>query len=297
VGGVNSIWDVASQLGIGVDFSGTNSGAVTVRIQSGGAVNVVDKITLHDDDELRLEGGALRARTIEFLGSTAPFVWSFGRLSLDAIQISTLNILNGGVLAPGRELGETFIEGSLRSNVGATTEIQIGGTTPGVTFDRVRVTDGITLLGGNLAVSLLNGFVPAPTDAFNVMSSQIGAFTGSFANIPSGQRLTTSDGLGSFLVSYGPGSPQVVLSSFLSISLPGDFDLDGDVDGRDFLMWQRGGSPSPLSAGDLANWQANYGAGSLTASVAVPEPSTATACVIAFSAYARLRRRDRPNSK
>jgi hypothetical protein len=81
------------------------------------------------------------------------------------------------------------------------------------------------------------------------------------------------------------------------LDLSGDFDLDGDVDGRDFLMWQRGESPDPLSATDLADWQSNFGAGTLTASVAVPEPSTATACVIAFSAYARLRRRDRPNSK
>jgi hypothetical protein len=54
----------------------------------------------------------------------------------------------------------------------------------------------------------------------------------------------------------------------------GDFDFDGDVDGRDFLIWQRGGSPNPLSAGDLADWQGNYGAGSLATSTAVPEPGT-----------------------
>jgi hypothetical protein len=50
-------------------------------------------------------------------------------------------------------------------------------------------------------------------------------------------------------------------------TLPGDFDEDGDVDGRDFLSWQR--NPS---IGDLADWQANYGAGSFSASTAVPEP-------------------------
>jgi hypothetical protein len=51
---------------------------------------------------------------------------------------------------------------------------------------------------------------------------------------------------------------------------PGDFDSDGDVDGRDFLVWQR--NPT---VGDLADWQANYGASTLTASnVAVPEPSS-----------------------
>ena len=36
-------------------------------------------------------------------------------------------------------------------------------------------------------------------------------------------------------------------------------DGDGDVDGRDFLVWQRSGSPAPLSAGDLADWQDSYG--------------------------------------
>jgi hypothetical protein len=48
----------------------------------------------------------------------------------------------------------------------------------------------------------------------------------------------------------------------------GDFDGDNDVDGRDFLVWQR--NPS---VGDLADWQANYGTGSLNAATAVPEPS------------------------
>ncbi|MCA9235194.1 MAG: hypothetical protein KDA44_06970, partial [Planctomycetales bacterium] len=42
---------------------------------------------------------------------------------------------------------------------------------------------------------------------------------------------------------------------------PGDFDEDGDVDGGDFLAWQRGNSPTPLSADDLAAWQANFGGG------------------------------------
>lgn len=51
---------------------------------------------------------------------------------------------------------------------------------------------------------------------------------------------------------------------------PGDFDGDGDVDGRDFIVWQR--NPS---VGNLGDWQANYGTSGLTAaSSAVPEPSS-----------------------
>ncbi len=61
-----------------------------------------------------------------------------------------------------------------------------------------------------------------------------------------------------------------------------DFDGDGDVDGRDFLAWQRGASPGSWSAGDLALWQNGYGGEPLSAFPAplspfnsvVPEPSS-----------------------
>ena len=57
---------------------------------------------------------------------------------------------------------------------------------------------------------------------------------------------------------------------FASAGIPGDFDNDGDVDGRDFLTWQR--NPS---VGSLADWQNNYGTSGLSAvAAAVPEPSS-----------------------
>ncbi len=55
--------------------------------------------------------------------------------------------------------------------------------------------------------------------------------------------------------------------------LPGDFDEDGDVDGRDFLAWQRGLSPVPFSSSDLAAWQTAYNGGALSAIASVPEPA------------------------
>ena len=51
--------------------------------------------------------------------------------------------------------------------------------------------------------------------------------------------------------------------------LAGDFDSDGDVDGADFLVWQRN-----TSVGNLSDWENNYGSTStLAASTAVPEPN------------------------
>ena len=58
----------------------------------------------------------------------------------------------------------------------------------------------------------------------------------------------------------------------IAAAVPGDFDGDADVDGADFLTWQR----DDALAGGLTEWQGNYGAsGSLSASLAtVPEPSS-----------------------
>ncbi len=56
--------------------------------------------------------------------------------------------------------------------------------------------------------------------------------------------------------------------------VPGDFNGDGFVDGSDFLVWQRGNSPNPLSVEDLADWRDHFGAiPELAGSVAVPEPA------------------------
>ena len=70
----------------------------------------------------------------------------------------------------------------------------------------------------------------------------------------------SSGGDEEFALAWWFGNPFVSL-------VDGDFDGDGDVDGQDFLLWQR--NPS---VGDLTDWQNYYGFGTLAA-VSVPEPS------------------------
>lgn len=71
----------------------------------------------------------------------------------------------------------------------------------------------------------------------------------------------------------------------------GDFDGDNYVDGADFLDWQRGGSPAPLSAADLATWKANFGAAPPVAT-AIPEPTTLAMALGLFGLVAGGRRRN-----
>ena len=80
-------------------------------------------------------------------------------------------------------------------------------------------------------------------------------------------------------------------------STSGDFDNDGDVDGRDFLAWQQGNSPNgtpggPVSAVDLAEWQGAYNGGALGALSSVPEP-TSMACLALCLCCAGMRRNGR----
>jgi pimeloyl-ACP methyl ester carboxylesterase len=71
-----------------------------------------------------------------------------------------------------------------------------------------------------------------------------------------------------------------------------DFDNDGDIDGRDFLVWQRGGSPDSFSAGDLSLWQSQYGNPALNAdAVAVPEPGALELVLLVVLSTSVARRR------
>ena len=64
-----------------------------------------------------------------------------------------------------------------------------------------------------------------------------------------------------------------IIKDIVAPGLDGDFNGDDIVNGLDFLVWQRGGSPNPLSESDLLLWQTNYGTSAVVANGGiVPEP-------------------------
>jgi alpha-L-arabinofuranosidase len=130
---------------------------------------------------------------------------------------------------------------------------------------------------GSIAMMVLN-LDPSQSAnvTVNIANIALGS-TGTKYLLTGGTNLTNNaeSSLGnSFMISL----PARSIATYIIDAAPqllGDFDGDGDVDGRDFLAWHRGDSPSPFSAEDLADWQENFGViPEVVATLAVPEPMT-----------------------
>ncbi len=217
---------------------------------------------------LNLSGGMLRTEVLD-KNSGSSFKFTGGVLSADTVGFDLVN--NGGTIAPGQPVGVTDVFGDLELNSG-TLAIELASPTEA---DLVRVTGAFTL-GGNLDVSLLDGF--APTNGSWVVATA-SSFSGAFASVTPG-----------FAVSQQGAN--LVLS--VVAPLPGDYNFDGSVDAADYTVWRDGNSPDSGQAGyDL--WVSSYGANAaaLHASAAtdsVPEPASVALILLATLA-ATLRRR------
>ena len=170
---------------------GGGEGLATLHLGQGSTINVTEQVTV-------LEGGALRGG---------------GVIAGDVIN-------DGGSLAPGASPGTLKIEGDLNISGNSGLEIELGGTVQGENYDLLSQDDGTQgiSLGGILTIKFIDGFASSITsdDSFTVLTSDA-PLNGAFTNVASGQRLSTSGDLGSFLVTYGDGSTtpsQVVLSDF-----------------------------------------------------------------------------------
>lgn len=287
------------------EIGGTGRVEVPLTNAAGGEVNAVSDTLVFSQPVANAPGGAINA-----IGSTLSFdggLDSDGQINLinstvngdvvnnGVVALASTSTFTGmvtgsgaftgtgtaafsGILAPGSSPGLLTFEGDLDLEPTAKLEIEIAGTTPGTEHDRIEVA-GFATLEGALDITLLDDFVPQLGDSFAFLSAS-GAFDVNFAeiNLPD-------------LSAYGlawelnPGGSTLLLEAVPALA--GDFDQDGDVDGQDFLVWQR--NPT---VGNLSDWQANYGAPApLATNAAVPEPSTWVLLSLAAVGYNFSRRR------
>jgi hypothetical protein len=228
------------------------------RIEQGGTISLLDANTKLDAQFINLEGGILRGNGTVFVG-TGP------------VNGAVRNL--GGRVEPGNGIGRLNITGDYSNLDEGTLAIQLGGTTAVTQYD-VLTMSRFAFLDGTLNVTFANGFVPSVGNMFTFITTAANGVFGEFENLqlPGGFQWD---------VDYLSNS---VVLKVIGLGSAGDFDGDGDVDGRDFLVWQR--NPS---VGNLADWQANYGSGSLSAVSAVPEP--ASAFLMAFASITLVWRR------
>jgi T5SS/PEP-CTERM-associated repeat protein len=295
-------WTMTGRLSIGGDAgTGLAGGDGRLTIQNSGAVNVALDTVLFPQGQLRLQGGILDTAAISFQGGGL-FDWTSGTLHVDVFHGNLVN--PGGILAPGTTTGDTIVMGNYTQQAAGTLEIEIGGTGMGSQYDFVNVM-GSALLDGQLQLKLAGGFVPGPAHQFTVLTAN--SLAGFFDNAGNGQRVTTADGGGSFLVHYGAASAfnpnHIVLTAFQANDLPGDYNDNGVVDAADYVVWRNtlgdagiglpadGNGNNQIDPGDYTVWRMHFGqaSGSGTAQLhvkpklaAVPEPGTLVLWVVAM---------------
>jgi len=187
-------------------------------------------------------------------------------------------------------IGSATVEADFTLASGSTLEVDLLSAT---LYDQLDV-NGAASLSGVLSVDALDLDQLAINDTFTILTAD---------SIVNNLTLGGPDGNLFNLSASTPTS--LVLTYAGAVVANADFDNDGDVDGRDFLRWQRGfgltgqtnnsngdaNGDSFVNSLDLAVWQTKYGlAPPLTAtSTAVPEPTAAALVVLALLAASRLR--------
>lgn len=230
------------------------------RIEQGGTITLNGANTRLDAQFVNIDGGVLSGNGTVFVG-TGP------------INGVVRNL--GGRIEPGDGVGRLSITGDF-SNLGdGTLAIQLAGTTAITQYD-VLAMSRFAFLDGTLEVTLTGGFVPSVGNMFTFLTTAANGVFGEFENLvlPGGFQ---------WEIDYLASS---VVLKVVGLGASGDFDGDGDVDGRDFLVWQR--NPS---VGNLVDWQANFGSGSLSALQSVPEPGGVAILLVGLLLSGHARRR------
>jgi hypothetical protein len=318
----NLFWGTHPKIGtINVNAGGTievpgfvDANAGTLNINSGGSVNVAG-FNPTTAESLYLSYGGPQTSAISINGGTldAPgnFLIGAGGTGTLALHGGTLNsdfgslllgVFGGGFANGTMEISDgtaTFAGQIVVGNEGVGTLSMTGGslTTNSTLFLSYHpsATGNINLMGGTLTAA---AFAIGPAGGTGMMDITNGTLVidGDQTSLIAGY-VTSGEIVGfggSGAVEYTFDGSSTIVTAVASSMLAGDFDEDGDVDGRDFLLWQRGGSPNPLSHSDLVDWESNYGVDLLVSSIrSVPEPSSLVAVFGALLLTWPLRYRSR----
>jgi filamentous hemagglutinin family protein len=143
----------------------TLSGSTTLT-RSWTAANAID---ITSSGTLNLNGSSVTTPTLNVAGL------------LKGIGTITGNVSNTGTVAPGASPGSINIVGNYTQSPTGTLQIELGGTTPGSSFDQLTVS-GNAALNGALVVTQFGSFVATPADTFSIITTG-GTVSGAFSSV------------------------------------------------------------------------------------------------------------------
>lgn len=305
---------------------GTLNTGLDVRVGDAGSVGATDATYNLSGTGIinSLTGGLVgRGGTGRFIqtGGEANFgdVLAIGRrenqVSADGLYKISAGLLNAGAFVGGTALdiapngtGEFRVVGDDATiNLHGTLQVNVNGTANGVgtlafeledgdLLSMINVDDSATLNAGSRLVFDVTNSLPTQT-AYDVLTAQ--SITVDPSVVLEGAagwsyEVVGDAGFGQTLRLFGP----------LIAENDADFDGDGDVDGTDFLTWQRNVETNPatqaqgdanndnlVNGADLDVWKDQFGPAGVAASASVPEPGSlallATALGLIGAARAR----------
>jgi hypothetical protein len=241
---------------------------------------------------------------LEFTGSTATF--DVGRLEThtgndstigwiaDANGVTNIRVINGS--GNNRVQLQSTTDAGNNTGTNGLGDLTGNGTKLVLDLSALTTSQDLTLIDNRSGQSIVGFFGDGTVGTGNLYEE--------------GEQILGTGFLGTVTISYigsaptGTAGNDVVLSLVSSVIDDADFDQDGDVDGADFLTWQRNvATPSPtLAQGnangdsvvdgvDLGIWENQFGT-SVVASTNVPEPGSVVLLLAAVGLIgaARVRR-------
>jgi len=218
-------------------FFATNGGNSVVQF-NGGTLNT--KTTTVANGSLFTVGNGVNAAALNLQGGTHAF--ANGLAIANNAQVcgsAAINaaVTNNGMVSPGASIGTLTVASNYTQNAGGALTLKLGG----LGSNDVLAVSRTAQLGGTLTVTNLNGFQPALSNAFTILTAQ--TVSGAFA----ATNLPTLDPAGGWSVIYSSttvvlrvvnGTSAYALWAQAHIPNPSLRNSDQDADGDGLSNWQ-----------------------------------------------------------
>ncbi len=180
-------WHVFDDLFIGTRYpdledygSSDSKGAGRVNVLENGSLRVDGIIYVGGGDLLDINGGSVQASEIRPVGALSAGVLLRNGGTLATPIINGDLTVDSGIFSPGSSPAVTTVSGNFTQTSEGVLLMELGGLIVGDEYDQLLI-GGLASFDGGLQIELINGFVPAAGDAFDLL--EWGELSGTFSSL------------------------------------------------------------------------------------------------------------------